>query len=416
MTTDGLEIPMYFKTVENYFHEFEVEDDLKIALLLPSMNEKARKVITRLSATQREDYEEVKKQVLREFKMTPRAYRMQFLESAKEATESWMQYASRLETIFSYYMEGRSVETIEKLTQLIVSDRMKDTMPYKLKEYILTKEGEEWLEPRVLAEAADVYVSNVGEQFVNFKHKSGSSGNHSGNKPVAGNDNRMTSDPSAGRNVNEKSMKSENKQGFQNRKSEQGNWRSNPPNSRMPIKCYICGGPHLQRNCTNTKSSIKRVQAVVADGGELRNEQTERVELDADSELDSPTTLKEVENEACKETSSKTLALKVSVCGKSNLNEVAIKLQDVRVKCVVDSGADITVLHQSLLPECFKEPAGKIRLKGAFGQVIEADVLTLPMTLDDPETKNDVNQVNINALITVAVTPLLDAGLECLLM
>ena len=27
MTTDGLEIPMYFKTVENYFHEFEVEDD-----------------------------------------------------------------------------------------------------------------------------------------------------------------------------------------------------------------------------------------------------------------------------------------------------------------------------------------------------------------------------------------------------
>ena len=57
------------------------------------------------------------------------------MESTKEATESWMQYASRLETILSYYMEGRSVGTIEKMTQLIVSDRMKDTMPYKLKEY-----------------------------------------------------------------------------------------------------------------------------------------------------------------------------------------------------------------------------------------------------------------------------------------
>ena len=55
MTTDGLKIPMYFKTVENYFHEFEVEDDLKIALMLPSLNEKARKVITRLNATQREN-------------------------------------------------------------------------------------------------------------------------------------------------------------------------------------------------------------------------------------------------------------------------------------------------------------------------------------------------------------------------
>ena len=55
---------------------------------------------------------------------------MQFMESTKEATESWMQYAGRLETILSYYMEGRSVEIIEKMTQLIVSDRMKDTMPY----------------------------------------------------------------------------------------------------------------------------------------------------------------------------------------------------------------------------------------------------------------------------------------------
>ena len=165
------------------------------------MNEKARKVIARLSATQREDYEEVKKQVLREFKMTPRAYRMQFMESTKEATESWMQYASRLETILSYYMEGRSVETIEKMTQLIVSDRMKDTMPYKLKEYILSKEGEEWLEPRVLAEAVDVYVSNVGEQMVNFKYESSSSeiSYDVENQFVTGKDNWKTSESRNGK-------------------------------------------------------------------------------------------------------------------------------------------------------------------------------------------------------------------------
>ena len=127
------------------------------------------------------------------------------------------------------------------------------------------------------------------------------------------------------------------------------------------------------------------------------------------------TAVKEVENDVSRETSFETLTLKVSVCGKSKMNEVVIKVQDVRVKCVVDSGADITVLHRSLLPECFKEPAGKIRLKGAFRQVIEANILILPMTLDEPETKDDGNQVQINALITVAVTPLLDADLECLL-
>ena len=56
----------------------------------------------------------------------------------------------------------------------------------------------------------------------------------------------------------------------------------------------------------------------------------------------------------------------------------------------------------------------KIRLERAFGQVIEAEVMTLPIALDGSETTKDENQVQGSALITVAVTPLLDAGLECL--
>ena len=72
--------------------------------------------------------------------------------------------------------------------------------------------------PRVLAEAADVYVSNVGEQIVNFKHKSSSSGFYDvENQFLTGSDNCKTSDHGAGKNVNENSMKSENKQGYQNR-------------------------------------------------------------------------------------------------------------------------------------------------------------------------------------------------------
>ena len=56
--------------------------------------------------------------------------------------------------------------------------------------------------------------------MVNFKHKSGSSGNPNGNKPVTGSDSWKTLDHGAGQNVYEKSMKSENKQGYQNRKNE----------------------------------------------------------------------------------------------------------------------------------------------------------------------------------------------------
>ena len=80
---------------------------------------------------------------------------------------------------------------------------------------------------------------NVGEQMVNFKCKSSSSGFYDvENQCVTGSDHWRTSNLGAGKNVNENSMKSENKQGYQNRKSEEGNWRSNPPNSRMPLRCY----------------------------------------------------------------------------------------------------------------------------------------------------------------------------------
>ena len=55
--------------------------------------------------------------------------------------------------------------------------------------------------------------------MVNFKHKSGSSGNPNKNKTVTGSDSWKTSDHGAGKNVNEKSIISENKQGYQNRES-----------------------------------------------------------------------------------------------------------------------------------------------------------------------------------------------------
>ena len=62
-------------------------------------------------------------------------------------------------------------EFIQNMLWVVLNfdDIMKDTMSYKLKEYILSKEGEEWLEPCVLAEAPDVYVSNVGKQLVNIR-------------------------------------------------------------------------------------------------------------------------------------------------------------------------------------------------------------------------------------------------------
>ena len=235
MGEDGAEIPMYFKTIENYFQEFEIEGDLKIALILPSMNAKARKVINRLDIAQREDYEEVKKQILREFKMTPRAYRQQFTEAVKASSESWMQYASKLETILTYYIDGRNVSTIEELKNLIIADRMKDTMQFKLKEYILSKEGEAWLVPKELAEAADVYISNVGENTNFNKNGYGVKQNFIPPTKTTGPEKPMEG----------KIQPRERTEYFQKPKPNKIEWKSSPPYAnKTGFKCFKCGGPH----------------------------------------------------------------------------------------------------------------------------------------------------------------------------
>ena len=403
MGMDGIEIPMYFKTVESYFAEFEVEDDLKIALLLPSLNEKARKVRTRLDPIQKEDYEEVKRQVLREFKMTPKTYRTQFMESVKGIAESWMQYASKLETIFKYYMEGRAVTTLEQLMQLMIADRMKDTMTFRLKEYILSKEAENWMTPRMLADAADIYISNVGEQPGGYKPR-GFTGVQMERKDLAGNGNQR---PEADKKSEGRVTTTNKVGGFPNqvyRKPGSEDWKLRFGNQKPGIKCFTCGGQHMRVDCP--VKSIKRVQAVI--NHTVTNK--ENISMFTKNETD----IKSANNSEKTADSSKheSLMLKVSVLGKSKSHEAVIKLQDVLIHCTVDSGADITVLNKNLLPTCFEQPTAKIRLKGAFGQIIDADVLTLPLKLVESEIDG---KVEVATLITVAVTPQLDAGLDCLL-
>ena len=105
---------------------------------------------------------------------------------------------------------------------------------------------------------------------------------------------------------------------------------------------------------------------------------------------------------------------KISVCDEIDRHEVTIEMNNNKIKCIVDSGADMSVLQSDLVAEQFKEPRSRIRLKSAFGHTVDADFMTLPIRLVDDESNNP-DRPNIYTLITVALTPMLDAGVNCLL-
>src|SRR6218665_2540173 len=107
MPSEDVELPLYLESVESLFNLYRVPDDLKCALLMPFLSEKAKRLVRRLPAIQMNTYVNLKAALLREFRLTPQQYRAQFVKAEKVASESWMQFATRLRTYLRFYLESR---------------------------------------------------------------------------------------------------------------------------------------------------------------------------------------------------------------------------------------------------------------------------------------------------------------------
>ena len=101
----------------------------------------------------------LKEFLLTEYKLTPREYKIRFETAVKNAGETYTLFAARLRNLLSYYLKSRLVE-YDTLIELLISDRLKGSLPQGLLNYILTQEGEGWYVASKMASLADVYVNN----------------------------------------------------------------------------------------------------------------------------------------------------------------------------------------------------------------------------------------------------------------
>ena len=109
MPIDVVVLVSYFKDVEQLFSNFEVPDDLKVQLLRPYLNEKAKTLVTRMDTAQSTDYEAVKDTLLREFKLSPNIYWERFNNESKKSEETYTLFSSRLKSLLEYYVASRKV-------------------------------------------------------------------------------------------------------------------------------------------------------------------------------------------------------------------------------------------------------------------------------------------------------------------
>ncbi|GFW42690.1 retrovirus-related Pol polyprotein from transposon 412 [Trichonephila clavipes] len=150
--------------------------------------------------------------------INPRECLNSFKNAVKSSGETYIQFAARLTANFQYYCSLRKVNSFESLCDLIISDKLFETLNKETATHIGIREAEDWFRPIDLAKECDIYISSR-------------SGSHKEIPTTYG----YTQDPFKNRSQNFKPKIKENYPQYLERENK---------------NCFICGdSSHYARDC-----------------------------------------------------------------------------------------------------------------------------------------------------------------------
>ncbi|GFW66860.1 integrase catalytic domain-containing protein [Trichonephila clavipes] len=209
---------LFFRSLERAFLTKKINDEYKSEILINLLGQRAHSVLLYIKEEELNDYEKLKSIVLREFQLTPRECLNSFKNAVKSSGETYIQFAARLTANFQYYCSLRKVNSFESLCDLIISDKLFETLNKETATHIGIREAEDWFRPIDLAKECDIYISSR-------------SGSHKEIPITYG----YTQDPFKNRSQNFKPKVKENYPQYLERENK---------------NCFICGdSSHYARDC-----------------------------------------------------------------------------------------------------------------------------------------------------------------------
>ena len=155
------DVPSWFVAFETQLMLNGVSDDVWLPLLNQFLTDKARRLVDRLPASDIDTYEKLHNAIMREYDLTPSAYKRFFDKAQRMEGETWVQLCTRLQTRLKYYLESREIDkSYERLCELLVADKFKTLLPNSLHDFVRQRELEKWLAPQDLARVVDTYVAD----------------------------------------------------------------------------------------------------------------------------------------------------------------------------------------------------------------------------------------------------------------
>ena len=113
------------------------------------------------------EYEEIKRKLLREFKINPIKLRDDFFSMRKAKDETYTSFANKLHNSLLYYFQSREVDTFDQVVSLICADRIKELLPGNSFDFVLVQEQEAWMSYDVLAISVNKYDMSYQKRSTN---------------------------------------------------------------------------------------------------------------------------------------------------------------------------------------------------------------------------------------------------------
>lgn len=115
-------------------------DAEKILLLQCVLSGKAQEAYSGVCAQDNLTYEDVKSAVLKAYQLTAEAYRQKFRHWVKGVKQTHVEFVSELTTHFKRWCAAGGIETFEQLTDLIILEQFKNTLPGRVVTYLNERE------------------------------------------------------------------------------------------------------------------------------------------------------------------------------------------------------------------------------------------------------------------------------------
>src|SRR6218665_3827959 len=310
--------------------------------------------------------------------------------------------SERLKKILNYYVKSRQVnDDYERLFDLPISDKLKESLPPGPLQFVLSKEGTECFKTSMIADLADIHANNKIGMPSYIKQSYGSTVSYKKNS--SGNEFQFPDKRYQGSsNYNRRSQSKGNspeRKSYEKQDQKQVGWRTSKNTSMTGLskprgfssgysrtnddgkRCHQCGSDqHLVRDCDKAKgnqntqgtrlmyqrSSINKIQVtptydvseetetkiVMKCGGNLKPNHQEIMP----EQIVVKQTVKKEDSNALKKIQLKHVT--VEIRGKETEKESIVK-----VNALSDSGAEIPVISEELIEGMNLEQVGEVSIQ-----------------------------------------------------